>query len=154
MSNNTLNFIATGIDRPQFDNLQNGLRRELDPQGFLEEEVFQALVQAAWNRRRVAMLMAGLSPDASIDPLSDEGVAWQYDRYSQYESGYERAFLRAVEELRALQNSRRLRRYLDAKEMPVPASPAAKAGKVLRFGPRPSRSRNANRSTALDTIAA
>ncbi len=66
-------------NQPQFDNLQNELRRELDPQGFLEEEVFQAAVHAARNRR----------------------VAFTGDRYS-----HDRAFFRALDELRALQSTR------------------------------------------------
>jgi len=51
----------------------------LTPQGFLEEEVFQAAAHAARNRR----------------------VAFTGDRYT-----HDRAFLRALDELRALQSSR------------------------------------------------
>ena len=64
---------------PRFDNLQNELRRELDPKGTLEEEVFQSLAQAAVNRRR----------------------ALQSDRYE-----HDRAFFRALQELRAIQTER------------------------------------------------
>jgi hypothetical protein len=64
---------------PRVDNLQNELRRELDPQGFLEEEVFQSLVEAALNRRR----------------------SQHSDRYT-----HDRAFFLALRELRALQAER------------------------------------------------
>ena len=40
------------MNTPHFDNLQNELRRELDPKGFLEEEVFQMVVEAMDSRRR------------------------------------------------------------------------------------------------------
>ena len=36
---------------PRFDNLQNELRRELDPRGVLEEEIFQSALAAARSRR-------------------------------------------------------------------------------------------------------
>ena len=119
--NNSLNFIGSAFDRPQFDNLQNELRRELDPRGFLEEEVFGALVEAAWNRRRVVMLLAGLSKESTAsDPLADLAVASQYDRYSQYQLRYQRAFSSALKELRVLQSSRPKPRFIDARRMPVP----------------------------------
>lgn len=64
---------------PRFDNLQNELRRELDPRGILEEEVFQSLVEAAVNRR----------------------LAHYSDRYT-----HDRAFFLALRELRTLQSER------------------------------------------------
>ena len=64
---------------PRFDNLQDELRRELDPKGFLEEEVFQSLVQAAVNRRS----------------------AFSSERYK-----HDRAFFSALRELRTIQRSR------------------------------------------------
>jgi hypothetical protein len=63
----------------RFDNLQNELRRELDPKGVLEEEVFQALVQAAVNRRS----------------------SFSSERYK-----HDRAFFSALRELRAIQRGR------------------------------------------------
>jgi hypothetical protein len=64
-----------------FNNLQDELRRELDPKGAVEEEVFQALAQAAANRRRAV------------------GSA-------RYE--HDRALFSAIRELRSLQSARRL----------------------------------------------
>ena len=64
---------------PRFDNLQNELRRELDPKGTLEEEVFESLAQAAVNRRH----------------------ALHSDRYE-----HDQAFFRALQELRAIQAGR------------------------------------------------
>ena len=64
---------------PRFDNLQNELRRELDPKGILEEEIFQSAVEAAVNRRQ----------------------ARHSDRYE-----HDRAFFAALGELRAVQISR------------------------------------------------
>lgn len=87
-------------NQPQFDNLQNELRRELDPQGFLEEEVFQAAVHAARNRR----------------------VAFAGDRYA-----HDRAFFRALDELRALQSTRG--------ERPRPQSPRP-VGTLMMMPPR------------------
>ena len=65
---------------PSFGNLQDELRRELDPQGMLEEEIFQILARAMDERRR--SLSSG--------------------RYV-----HERVFLRALEQLRLLRSSGR-----------------------------------------------
>ena len=64
---------------PRIDNLQNELRRELDPKGFLEEEVFQSLVKAARNR---------------------------HSAMDSHEYRHDRAFFAALRELRALQSRR------------------------------------------------
>ena len=64
---------------PRFDNLQNELRRELDPRGVLEEEVFQSLMEAAVNRRGAT-----------------DARRYQHDR----------AFFAAVRELRTIQGWR------------------------------------------------
>ncbi len=66
---------------PRFDNLQNELRRELDPRGVLEEEIFRAAVAAAANRR-----------------LSFGSNQYKHDR----------AFFAALRELRAVQAGRTL----------------------------------------------
>lgn len=65
---------------PRFDNLQNELRRELDPRGFLEEEVFRSLVKAAHNRR------------------------WETSSIHYYK--HDRAFFTALRELQKLQKAR------------------------------------------------
>jgi hypothetical protein len=75
---------------PRFDNLQNELRRELDPRGFLEEEVFRSVVKAAVNRRLEA-----------------------YSAHHYYK--HDRAFFLALRELRALQAQRRPRPLPPAK---------------------------------------
>ena len=82
---------------PSFGNLQDELRRELDPQGMLEEEIFQILARAMESRRRAA---------------------------SSGRAVHERAFLRALEQLRLLRTSGRFH----------PRNPPpAHSGKVLMF---------------------
>ena len=66
---------------PRFDNLQNELRRELDPRGVLEEEIFQSALAAAMNRR----------------------YGFGSNRYK-----HDRAFFAALRELRAVQAGRTL----------------------------------------------
>jgi hypothetical protein len=93
------------IPSSRFDNIQDELRRELDPKGPLEEEVFQALAQAAANRRRQA------------------GSA----RYV-----HDRALFTAIRELHSLQSARRLqsgphppgRALRTAKVIPFPSAAA------------------------------
>jgi hypothetical protein len=84
---------------PRFDNLQNELRRELDPKGFLEEEVFLAV----WR----AVLNCHLRPSA------------------RYE--HERAFFQALRELRTLQAKRTRRaKVIEFPKRPT-SSPRASA---------------------------
>jgi len=133
------NFIPTGPDQQLFDTLRNELRAEIAPQGVLEEEVFRILVQAAWNRRRVQVLLDGLRQKPDVDPLVDPASAKQHDRLTQYETRYERAFYKAMKELGALQTTRALRDRARATqpEVELPASPVVDAARILRRPPKP-----------------
>ena len=91
----------------EFQDLLSSYERELQPRGVLERELFDQMVHAAWNLRRVRRLEAELSPDAS-DPLLDESADRALTRLSRYHARAERTYFRCLRELRALQTNRAL----------------------------------------------
>ena len=56
------------LKRPAFEQLQAHYQFEIDPRGALQQTLFDELVAAAWNLRRVRILEAGID---LLDPLSD-----------------------------------------------------------------------------------
>ena len=88
-------------EREAFEALQAHYQLEIAPQGALQQTLFDELVTAAWNLRRVRILQAGVD---LLDPLSD--------RLARHHARFERTFHRALKELKALQTDARLRTLL------------------------------------------
>jgi hypothetical protein len=107
-------------DRAEFDQLHDQLRYECKPQGVLENELFRQILHAQWNLRRcdqveqeifdALQVVAKVDPSSgkSLDPLhhADNGVPCQLDRIQRYRTAHNRAWHRALRELRALQTNR------------------------------------------------
>src|SRR6185369_12078768 len=92
----------------EFDALQSALLADLDPQGAVEIVVFHDLVHAAWNLHRYRALEVQYSSPEEFAVL---------DRISRYHSRTQRAYYKALSELRILQTNRALRaRKLPAEE--------------------------------------
>jgi len=87
-------------EQEEFDDLQTSLYVELDPQGAIETITFHDLIHAAWNLHRLRCM------EAECD-LADFAA---YDRISRYQSRTQRAYYKALKELRTLQTNRVLRR--------------------------------------------
>jgi hypothetical protein len=94
-------FIAPE-DRPEFDELHSAYLAELQPQGILETEMFNAIVHAAWNLRRVRIL------EAAID-FADEQNEPKLARLTRYHKRFESTLLKCTRELRTLQSNRAAR---------------------------------------------
>ena len=71
------------------------------PTARIQQTLFDELVAAAWNLRRVRILQAEID---LLDPLSD--------RLARHHARFERTFHRALKELRALQTEARLHAML------------------------------------------
>ena len=95
-------------ERQEFEGLQASLIAELDPQGAIETLTFNQLLHAAWNLQRYRRLEADLQVNG-LDPLLDDSAAQTLERLSRYAARAERAYYRAIKELRALQTNRGLR---------------------------------------------
>jgi len=94
-------------DRQEFDELLTGLQRDISPQGVLQETLFDELVAAAWNLRRIRRMETGLCAGATTyqDLLNDDEIQRKLDRLARHESRIERTFHRTLKELKALQTN-------------------------------------------------
>jgi hypothetical protein len=95
-------------EQEEFDSFQHELLAELNPQGPTEATVYQDLVHASWNLQRLRRLEAESSL-GTIDDLTDAKTAAVLDRLSRYQSRAQRAYYKALKELRILQTNRALR---------------------------------------------
>ena len=105
-------------EHEEFESLQASLVEELAPQGAAETVTFREVVHAAWNLHRFRRLEAEASPD-----LSDPQTAAYLDRLTRYQARAQRAWFRALAELRTLQTNRALRavKLTPEEEPEVPA---------------------------------
>ena len=99
-------------DREEFDDFLAAHQDDLQPQGILEQDLFNQLVLAAWNLQRISRLEAGLAQDG--DPLTTDSAEAAVQRLARYHTRAERTFYRSLRELRALQTNRALRDALPA----------------------------------------
>jgi len=105
----------TPEDREAFDEILAGHLHEINPSGQIEQTLFDELVAAAWNLRRIRILESQLD---LLDP--------QYDRLARHKTRNERTFHRALKELKALQTNDTLHRMLPREishKTPLLASP-------------------------------
>jgi hypothetical protein len=97
----------TKEDRKDLKDLDEGLRTELNPQGALENLAFLDLLHAAWNLHRSRHMEAELGRG---EPKDFYGPAFTWlDRIARYQTRCQRAYYRALAELRTLQTNRALR---------------------------------------------
>jgi hypothetical protein len=132
--------VVTPEEQPEFEALLASYTAELCPCGVLEETLFNEIVHAAWNLRRLHRLEASL-PTSQPDPLLDDDLEDTIARFHRYHARAERTFHRSLKELRALQTERVARDILADRqaEAPVLASAAdlAKRTRIcLRPGPK------------------
>jgi hypothetical protein len=102
-------LVVRDDEREEFEALQADLTAELDPQGALEMLTFNRLLHAAWNLNRFRRLESSLMA-SGLDPLLDDSAAKTLDRLYRYATAADRAYTRALNELRTLQTERALRR--------------------------------------------
>jgi hypothetical protein len=95
-------------DQAEFDQFQADLAAELDPQGTVEALTFHELLHAAWNLQRFRRIEAELSTGDASDFFEAPNAA-ALDRLSRYQTRTQRAYYKALAELRKLQTNRALR---------------------------------------------
>ncbi len=94
-------------DRQEFNELHAGFEIDIVPQGTLQRTLFDQLVAAAWNLRRICRMETELCSHAITyeDLLNDDELQTKLDRLARHKSLSERTFHRSLKELRALQTS-------------------------------------------------
>ena len=99
--------IAPG-DEAAFAELLAGFEQDLQPQGVLEQIIFDQIVHAAWNLRLFRILETELVEDGE-DPLLNIDKGERVERIARCAARAERALYRSIRELRALRTGRTLR---------------------------------------------
>ena len=112
-------------EREEFADLLNSLSSELDPQGAVETVAFHELLHAAWSLHRFRRIEAEASR-GSVEDFADPATTTVLDRLTRYQSRAQRAWQKALHELRVLQTNRALRALKldeqEAAEVPAIAS--------------------------------
>ena len=101
-------FVIRDDQREEFESLRDALRTELAPQGATEEFTFGQLLHAAWNLHRFQAIEADVSL-GTLDDFTDPQTTAVLDRLSRYQARSQRAYYKALNELRTLQTNRALR---------------------------------------------
>ncbi len=114
-----------------------GFTAEINPQGYIQQTLFNELVGAAWNLRRVRRMEAELYADAGSyrDMANDGQLQLQLDRLGRHRSRLERTFTRSLKELKTLQTNAVLSAQLP--ETTQVEAPLAWASEITKRTQRP-----------------
>lgn len=98
-------------DREEFDELLAQFQDDIAPEGAIQQTLFDQLVSAAWNLRRIRRMETELcsSADTYREILDDNQLQTKLDRLARHASRIERTFHRSLKELKALQTDAALR---------------------------------------------
>jgi hypothetical protein len=120
-------------DREEFDQLLAGYQADIAPQGALQQTLFDELVAAAWNLRRIRVMETELYSRAATcsDLLDDDVLLTKLDRLARHKSRIERTFHRSLKELKALQTNAAIRPMI-APQDDEPAPPLASAIEIAK----------------------
>jgi hypothetical protein len=98
-------IIAPG-EQEEFDDLLATYQVDVKPQGAIQQTLFNQLVTAAWNLRRIGRMEAELCAGSSYnDLLANHELQNQLDRLARHHTRIERSFHRCLKELKALQTN-------------------------------------------------
>jgi len=126
-------IIAPG-EHEEFNELLNDYQTGVKPQGAIQRTLFDELVAAAWNLRRVRRMEVQL---CSNTPLEDE-LQNKLDRLARHKTRIERTFHRSLKELKALQTNTVIEATLPqpVRQHVLPLSNAIEISKrTQHFGP-------------------
>ncbi len=89
-------------EREEFEELLRDYRASVQPQDAIQQSVFELLVGAAWNLRRIRRMEVRACSDLT---LSAGKLEKELDRLVRYKTCIERTFHRSLKELKALQTN-------------------------------------------------
>ena len=94
-------------DCEEFDALLADFQSDVAPQGVIQQTLFDELVSAAWNLRRIRRMETELCAGAPsyLDLLDNDHTQTKLDRLARHKSRIERTFHRTLKELKALQTN-------------------------------------------------
>src|SRR5260370_32896952 len=86
----------------EFEELRSDYQTAVKPQDAIQQSVFELLVGAAWNLRRIRRMEVRACSDTT---LTAEKLEKELDRLVRYKTCIERTFHRSLKELKALQTN-------------------------------------------------
>jgi hypothetical protein len=97
--------VIAAEDREDFDELNDQLQSDVQPEGALQQILFDQLVASAWNLGRIRRMETELTGSATtyLDILNNPELTAKLDRLARHQTRIERAFYRSLRELKALQ---------------------------------------------------
>jgi hypothetical protein len=120
-------------ERDEFEALLAEFQNDVAPRGALQQTLFDELVAAAWNLRRVRRLETELCSRAATyhDLLADDDLQSKLDRLARHQSRIERTFHRSLKELKALQTNAAIQPLIscDIREAAPPLASAIEIAK-------------------------
>ena len=123
--------IADEEEAAIFASLRTALAGELAPAGELETLLFETMLHSRWNLRRCRINEANLFA-SSPDPFQNPETRAALKTLAIYTSRHERAFERALKELKALQNERASRtNFADCSAEPSPLVETCRVRRAL-----------------------
>lgn len=108
-------FIRDG-EQEEYDLIAAALRRDLAPEGALEELFTTEIVGAAWRLRRCRLVEASLATQSDVDPMQSEETGKTQKSVDRARAQSHSVMRRALAEMRKIQTERHLRADLDLKE--------------------------------------
>ncbi|MBV6433966.1 MAG: hypothetical protein IANPNBLG_04200 [Bryobacteraceae bacterium] len=98
----------TPEEHADYNSLIENYAANLKPKGPIELDTFHQLIHAAWRLRNLAIADAHLYEKAGGDPLlsEDPEIAKRAALLHRYRTAAERAYTRALNQLKSLQNNR------------------------------------------------
>jgi hypothetical protein len=94
--------IVAPDEREEFEQLLHDYQTDVKPQDAIQRSLFDDLVAAAWNLRRIRRMEVRACSDAT---LSADQLEKDLDRLIRYKAHTERTFHRSLKELKALQTT-------------------------------------------------
>ena len=89
-------LIVAENEREEFDELLNSYQADVKPNRAIQQTLFDELVAAAWNLRRVRRMEAALCSTTSYDDLiQNEELQKKLDRLARHKCRIERTFHRS-----------------------------------------------------------
>jgi hypothetical protein len=98
----------TPEEQEDYDALVSDYSTNLKPKGPVELDIFHQLIHAAWRLRNLAIADAALYEKAGGDPVlcEDPNIEKRLALLHRYRTAADRAYHRALNQLKALQNNR------------------------------------------------
>ncbi len=119
-------------EREEFDDLLAQFHADIQPQGAVQQTLFDQLVASAWNLRRVRRMEAELWDGSSNEDLArNVDLQLKIDRLARHHTRIERSFHRCLKELKTLQTNTVIRASLAAPLLKN-APPLASANEIAK----------------------